>query len=70
MKDFASYEKIIESTVVTIKHILRIRLNTRAIDVIELLRIVPPEATVSMIVGDDTNEGSGELVFVQEQLKD
>ena len=63
MKKCTSYEKEIITTIEKIKHTVRFKLNSKAADVIEILKQVPPEATVIMIVDDTELGGYGEVVF-------
>ena len=70
MENFATYEKSIESTVVTITHTVRILLNSDRLSIEETLKNVPYSAKVSMIT-DDTDakglNGYGEIIFTEEQ---
>ena len=64
MKHFASYEKNIESTVVNIKHTVRILLNSNRRNIEDALKHVPYNAKVVMIIGDDEDtESQGEIIF-------
>lgn len=69
-KQFSSYEKIVESKIIRIKHIIRIKLNQNAGSIKQLLESIPFDATVSLILGDgecENNEDYGEIVFVEEK---
>ncbi len=69
MGGFATYEKNIESTVTTIKHTVRILLNSNRVDVENTLKNVPYAAKVSMIIGDDerpAGERFSEIIFTEE----
>ena len=65
MTNFASYEKVIEATVNTIKHHVRILLHSDKASLDETLKNVPPSATVSEIVEDE--DGYGEIIFAEER---
>ena len=67
MSDYASYEKEIECIFTRIRHIVRIKPNSRAIDVKDTLKNVPNDAIVNLIVGDDDNDGIGEIYFDEEK---
>jgi len=74
MKHFASYEKNIESTVVNIKHTVRILLNSNRRNIEDALKNVPYNANVVLIIGDPSifsgddegTESYGEIVFNEE----
>ena len=64
MEIYASYEKKIISQIEKIQHTVRIRLNEKAGSIINTLRQVPPNATVTMVVDDSKLEGGfGEIIF-------
>ena len=67
MKNFASYEKSIESTVTTVKHTVRILLNSNRSAIEEALKNVPYTAKISMIVDDTELENYGEIIFTEEK---
>ncbi len=69
MKNGANYEKHVVNNIKTIRHIVRIRLNERASDVIQTLKNVPPNAIVAMVVDDNEIGGHGEIVFEEEKIK-
>ena len=66
MKNFASYEKSVEATVTTVKHTVRILLNSDRSAIENALRNVPYTAKISMIVDDTEIENYGEIVFIEE----
>jgi len=66
MENFATYEKSIESTVTTIKHTVRILLNSDRSGIEAALDNVPYTAKVSMVVDDTKLGGYGEIVFTEE----
>lgn len=64
-KEFASYEKFIRSTVTTIHHIARIRMNSTATDIKDTLKYVPNNAVfVACDEGDSDNVW--ELIFEEQ----
>ena len=62
-KLFASYEKTSVVKIEKITHTIRLRLNMTRNDVMGILNNVPKDAIVTMIVGDDTFDGYGEIIF-------
>ncbi|MBE9572209.1 MAG: hypothetical protein IMF11_16395 [Proteobacteria bacterium] len=66
MRRYASYEKSIEATVTTVKHTVRILLNSDRSALENALRNVPYAAKVSMIVDDTESENYGEIIFTEE----
>ena len=66
MNKFASYEKEVISKVIKIKHTVRIRLDSSALDVVQAFKYVPPEARVKKVIDDDTLAGYGEIIFEEE----
>ena len=70
MKNYTSYEKEVIARVEKIKHTVRIRINERAVHIIESLRQVPSDAVVTAIVDDSGFgvDGFGEIIF-EEQRK-
>ena len=63
MTQFASYEKEYVGRVETIRHTIKIKLNSRAIDIKTILANVPDTAIVTMIVDDSELGNYGEIVF-------
>jgi hypothetical protein len=70
MKQFASYEKNLTITVQHITHTVRILLNTTKGDLAFILKDVPDNATVTMIVDDSDLEGYGEIIFEEQIVKE
>ena len=66
MENFALYEKHIETTVTTVKHTVRILLNSNRKAIEQALENVPYGAVVSMIVDDTKLDNYGEIVFIEE----
>ena len=69
MENFATYEKSIESSVTTIKHTVRILLNSDREAIENALKNVPYSAKVSMIVDDTDLENYGEIVFEDTEIR-
>ena len=66
-KQYASYEKEIVSKTVKIRHTVRAKLNEPVGSIVESLKNVPPNVPLTMVVGDDNNNGYGELIFEEEK---
>lgn len=64
---FSSYEKQFESIVTRVRHVVRLRLNSDAVDIKKSLSNVPDDAKLSMVVDDE--EGVCELYFDEERTK-
>ena len=65
---FASYEKVVEATIVNIRHTVRIRLDENVTDIIHILKMVPPGAKVIGIIDNTAIEGNYAIIhFVEKQ---
>lgn len=60
------YNKRNEVKITKSTHTVYIPLNARKSHIIEALKNVPDNVPVSMIIGDDDNDGTGEIVFTEE----
>ncbi len=68
MKNFASYEKEYLGSVTTVRHTVRILLNSSKLEFVKTLELIPDSAVVTMVVDDSKYAGYGEIVF-EEQFK-
>lgn len=64
---YSSYEKVIENTVIRIKHYVRGKYNESASSIISSLRNVPNNAVLEVF---DEEDNYFELLFVEEKIKD
>lgn len=67
MSNFVLYLRNEESVRNRIRHTIRLKLNSRAICIKDILANVPDSATVQLITGNGWDEGYGEIVFLEEK---
>lgn len=63
------YVKKVEATFVRVKHKIDFRVGTRAIDLINFLKNVPPEATVDEVIEDIGDGSTSTIEFHEECMK-
>ena len=64
-----NYTKEVRTSVVIVHHTVRIKLNEPLSEVLQSLQNIPPDAVVSMIIGDDKLGDYDKIRFVEEQLQ-